>query len=98
MRIILSMRGNYAKEVSEVAVNGFTQLIEAGTHTREQMDFTAYNGDLESDLKEILVNRWEFLIEIKKEHVADERADMKLRCMKPDHIRKVYYNYHGVAV
>jgi hypothetical protein len=96
--------GNYAKEVGEVAVNGFAQLVEAKTHTGEQlelvkqMDFTAFSGEFESELKEILVKRWEFLIEIKKEHVADERADMKLRGMKPDHIRKVHYNYHGVAV
>ena len=95
--------GSYAKEVGEVVVNGFTQLVEAGSHTAEQlalveqMDFTAYSGDFESELKEILVKRWEFLIEIKKEHVADERADMKLRGMKPDHIRKVHYNYHGLS-
>jgi len=94
--------GNYAKEISEVAVNGFTQLVEAKTHTQEQlalvkqMDFTAYNGDFETDIKEILMKRWEFLISIKKEHVADERAEMKLQGMKPDHIRKVYYNYHGL--
>lgn len=94
--------GSYAKEVSEVTVNGFTQLVEAKTQTQEQlelvtkMDFTSYNGDFETELKEILVKRWEFLISIKKEHVADERADMKLQGMKPDHIRKVYYNYHGL--
>lgn len=94
--------GDYAKEISEVSVNGFTELVEAKSHTGEQlelvkqMDFTAYTGDFESELKEILVKRWEFLIAIKKEHVADERADMKLRGMKPDHIRKVYYNYHGL--
>jgi len=96
--------GDYAKEVGEVTVNGFMQLVEAKTHTLEQlelvknMDFRAYKGDFETELKEILMKRWEFLIEIKKEHVADERADMKLRGMKPDHIRKVHYNYHGVAV
>jgi hypothetical protein len=94
--------GNYAKEVSEVTINGFTQLVEAKTHTEEQlalvkqMDFTIYKGDFESELKEILIKRWEFLIEIKKEHVADERAEMKLMGMKPDHIRKVHYNYHGL--
>ena len=60
--------------------------------------FPDYTGDFEAEIKEILVKRWEFLIEIKKEHIADERADMKLRGMKPDHIRKVYYNYHGVIV
>ena len=98
----LEYEGNYAKEISEVAVNGFMQLVEAKTYTQEQlalvkqMDFTAYNGDFETDIKEILMKRWEFLIDIKKEHIADERAEMKLQGMKPDHIRKVYYNYHGL--
>jgi len=60
--------------------------------------FPAYAGDFETEVREVLVKRWEFLIDIKKEHIADERADMKLRGMKPDHIRKVHYNYHGVIV
>lgn len=60
--------------------------------------FPEYAGDFEAEIREILVKRWEFLIDIKKEHIADERADMKLQGMKPDHIRKVYYNYHGVIV
>lgn len=95
--------GDFAKEIGEVVVNGFTQLVEAKSHSHEQlelvkqMDFTKYTGDFELELKEILVKRWEFLIEIKKEHVADERAEMKLMGMKPDHIRKVYYNYHGLS-
>lgn len=94
--------GNYAKEIAEVSVNGFTQLVEGNSHTAEQLDlvkkidFTAYSGDFESELKEILLKRWEFLIEMKKEHIADERAEMKLMGMKPDHIRKVHYNYHGL--
>jgi len=94
--------GNYAKEIAEAAVNGMTQLVEAKSHTKEQlelvkkMDFTAYSGELESEIREILVKRWEFLVEIKKEHIADERAEMKLMGMKPDHLRKVYYNYHGL--
>ncbi len=94
--------GDYAKEVAEVAVNGFTQLLEVKSHSQEQlelvkkMDFTAYSGELEAEIREILVKRWEFLVKIKKEHVADERAEMKLMGMKPDHLRKVHYNYHGL--
>jgi len=96
--------GDYAQEIGEVVVNGFAQLVEDKSHTPEQlelvktMDFTAYTGDLEEEIREILVKRWEFLIDIKKEHIADERADMKLRGMKPDHVRKVHYNFHGVIV
>jgi len=94
--------GDYAKEIAEVAVNGFTQFVEVKSHSQEQlelvkkMDFTSYSGELETEIREILVKRWEFLVEIKKEHVADERAEMKLMGMKPDHLRKVHYNYHGL--
>lgn len=59
--------------------------------------FPSHSGDFEVDVREVLVKRWEFLIDIKKEHIADERADMKLQGMKPDHIRKVYRNYHGIV-
>jgi len=94
--------GNYANEIAEAAVNGVTKLVEVKSHSQEQlelvkqMDFTAYSGELEAEIREILVKRWEFLVEIKKEHIADERAEMKLMGMKPDHLRKVHYNYHGL--
>ncbi|HIP21233.1 MAG TPA: hypothetical protein EYG70_08940 [Sulfurimonas sp.] len=95
--------GNYAKEIAEVAVNGVTHLVEKKSHSQEhlalveKMDFTTYSGELEFEIREILVKRWEFLVEIKKEHIADERAEMKLMGMKPDHLRKVHYNYHGLS-
>ncbi len=66
----------------------FSEMVE-----KLNAAFPEYEGDFEAEIREILVKRWEFLIDIKKEHIADERADMKLRGMKPDHIRKVYYNY-----
>ena len=71
----------------------FSDMVE-----KLKASFADYTGDFEAEIKEILVKRWEFLIDIKKEHIADERADMKLRGMKPDHIRKVYYNYRGIAI
>ncbi len=60
--------------------------------------FPEYSGDFELEIKSILLKRWEMLVSIKKEHVAEERAEMKLRGMKPDHIRKVYRLYHGLDV
>lgn len=59
--------------------------------------YPEYSGDFETDIRDILVKRWEFLVDIKKEHIADERAEMKLQGMKPDHIRKVYRNFHGIV-
>ena len=55
-----------------------------------------YAGDFEAEMKTSIIQRWEMFITIKDEHIKDERADMKLRGMKPDHIRKVYRNYHGL--
>jgi len=55
-----------------------------------------YSGNFEDDIKNILIKRWEMLIAIKKEHIKEELAEMKLRGMKPDHIRKVYNKFHGL--
>ncbi len=58
--------------------------------------YPQYNGDFEEEIKKSIIQRWEMFITIKDEHIKDERAEMKLRGMKPDHIRKVYRNYHGM--
>lgn len=58
--------------------------------------YPEYTGDFKTEIRDILVKRWEMLIGIKKEHVAEELAEMKLRGMKPDHIRKVYQKFHGL--
>ena len=58
--------------------------------------FPDYSNDFEKEIRDILVKRWEMLITIKKEHVKEELAEMKLRGMKPDHIRGVYKKYHGI--
>ncbi len=94
--------GDYAKEISQVILNGFTQLVEAGELQAEALErvkgatFAEYATVYEAQIREILLKRWSFLVEMKKEHIADERAELKLRGMKPDHVRKVYYNYHGL--
>ncbi len=69
----------------------FTDVLEKLTAS-----FSDYSGDFEKEIRDILVKRWEMLIAIKKEHVKEELAEMKLRGMKPDHIRGVYKKYHGI--
>jgi len=59
--------------------------------------YPAYEGDFEAQMKEILVKRWEMLIEIKKEHIAEEREEIEEhRGLKPDYARGVYRKYHGL--
>lgn len=96
--------GDYAVELRAVLEAGWTQKVDVDkTHPKEELELikkSAFNDVIEKlneeDVRDTLVKRWEMLVAIKKEHVADERAEMKLRGMKPDHIRKVYRNYHGL--
>ena len=97
--------GDYLKELKAILEAHWTQFVEVDkTHPQEQLtliketDFSEYNDEFAEEVKNVLIKRWEMLVTIKKEHVAEERAEMKLRGMKPDHIRKVYRKYHGLEV
>lgn len=103
--------GSYEQELKNILEAGWKNLVEVEkTHPQEQLILIQehsfveaierlkgeYEGDFETQIEQILVKRWRFLIEMKEEHIKDERAEMKLKGMKPDHIRKVYRNYHGL--
>ena len=100
LKAILKAGWTQLVEVDQRYTNEQLELIEKTefSDVLESLNtaYPEYNGDFETDMRNILVKRWEFLIDIKKEHVADERAEMKLQGMKPDHIRKVYRNFHGI--
>ncbi|MDQ7084678.1 MAG: hypothetical protein Q9M36_06995 [Sulfurovum sp.] len=97
--------GSYADELKAVVGAGWTQeeslALVKETAFQDVVatlntSYPEHEGDFEAEVRDTLVKRWEMLIEIKKEHVKEELAEMKLRGMKPDHIRKVYQNYHGI--
>lgn len=59
--------------------------------------YPQYNGDFETEVRDILVKRWETLIAIKKEHIQEEREDIEeYRGLKPDYAKGVYKKYHGI--
>ena len=108
-----SEEGSVEQELKEVVMVGWRQLVEVKqTHPKEQLDLieasafgdmatklkAAYpEDDIEAQMKEVLVKRWEMLIEIKKEHIAEEREDIEEhRGLKPDYARGVYRKYHGL--
>lgn len=108
-----SEEGSVEQELTEVIIVGWRQLVEVKqTHPKEQLDLieasafgdmatklkAAYPEDnIEAQMKEVLVKRWEMLIEIKKEHIAEEREDIEEhRGLKPDYARGVYRKYHGL--
>ena len=55
-----------------------------------------YTGNFETDIKEVLVKRWEMLIAIKKEHIKEEIAEIKTAGLKPNYAKRVYKRYHGI--
>ena len=97
--------GDYAKELKAVLEAHWRQFVEVDkTHPAQELkliqegELSEYSEALATEVKNVLIKRWEMLVTIKDEHVKEERAEMKLRGMKPDHIRKVYRKYHGLPV
>ena len=58
--------------------------------------FPDYAGNFESDIRDILLKRWEMLVAIKKEHVKEEIADIKTSGLKPKYAKRIYEQYHGI--
>ena len=58
--------------------------------------FPDYSGNFETEIKEVLVKRWEILIAIKKEHIKEEIAEIKTAGLKPHYAKRVYKRYHGI--
>jgi len=55
-----------------------------------------YDGDFETDVRALLVKRWENLIAIKKEHISQELAEIKTSGLKPKYVKRVYEQFHGI--
>jgi hypothetical protein len=52
--------------------------------------------DILDPLKSDFIKRWELLIEIKKEHIKDETAEIKVTGLKPYYAERVYKRFHGI--
>lgn len=58
--------------------------------------YPEYEGSFETDIRNILIKRWELLIAIKKEHIKEEIAEIKTSGLKPNYAKRVYKRYHGI--
>ncbi len=56
-----------------------------------------YNGDFETDIRGILLKRWENLIAIKKEHIEEEIEEIYIAGLKPSFVKRIYKEYHGIS-
>jgi hypothetical protein len=52
--------------------------------------------DVESEIKSLLIERWELYINIKKEHIKEEVSYIKALGLKPHYAQKIYKRYHGI--
>lgn len=59
--------------------------------------YPEYDGNFETDVRSILVNRWKTLISIKKEHIKEEETDMKIAGLKPSFVKRLYQKYHAIS-
>ena len=80
------------EQLTLVKETEFCDLVEKLT-----AEYPDYEGDFETDIREILVKRWNMLISIKKEHVKEELAEMKILGLKPKYVKRVYEQYHGIV-
>lgn len=58
--------------------------------------YPEYEGDFETEIKELLITRWKTLIAIKKEHIKEEIAEIKIMGLKPNYVQRIYKQYHGI--
>jgi hypothetical protein len=65
----------------------------------EKLDsaYPEYDGDFETEIKEIFVKRWEALIAIKKEHIQEEEDEIYIAGLKPSFVKRIYKQVHGIA-
>jgi len=50
----------------------------------------------EDTIKKLLITRWETLIAIKKEHIKEEIAEIKIMGLKPNYVQRIYKQFHGI--
>jgi flavodoxin len=58
--------------------------------------FSDYEGDFETELKNIFIKRHETLIAIMKEHIKEEFYEIKIRGLKPNFVKRIYQEFHGI--
>ena len=79
------------EQLEIIKENDFCDIVE-----KLNTAYPEYNGDFETDIRDILVKRWETLIAIKKEHIKEEIAEIKTLGLKPHYAKRVYKRYHGI--
>lgn len=60
-------------------------------------EFPEYEGDFNEEVKASFTDRLKTLITIKKQHIAEEIADLKIAGLKPTYVKRIYKQVNGLA-
>ena len=58
--------------------------------------FPEYEGDFSKEVKAAFTDRLKTLIAIKKEHIKEEIADLKIAGLKPTYVKRIYKQVNGL--
>jgi hypothetical protein len=101
LRTILEMGWTHLVEVEKSHPKEQLELIketEFGDVVEKlNTAYPDYSGEFESEVRGLLIKRWENLIAIKKEHIAQELAEIKTTGLKPKYVKRVYQQFHGIV-
>ncbi|MDF1877777.1 hypothetical protein JHD47_08105 [Sulfurimonas sp. SAG-AH-194-L11] len=80
------------EQLDLIKATDFTEMIEVFNAM-----FPEYEGDFEAEARALLNQRWERLINIKKEHIKQELYEINTSGLKAKYVKRVYQKYHGLV-
>ncbi len=80
------------EQLKLIKATDFTQMIEVFN-----AKFPDYAGDFEAEARVFLAQRWERIINIKKEHIKQELYEINTSGLKAKYVKRVYQKYHGLV-
>lgn len=80
------------EQLEVVQESEFQDILE-----KLSLKWPSYEGNFEKEIRALLVKRWENLIAIKKEHIEEEHAEIETAGLKPNYVKRVYQQYHGIV-
>lgn len=89
---LVEVENTHSKEQLEIIKT--TELSEVVEKLNSA--YPDYSGDFEAEIREAFVKRWQTLIAIKKEHIKEEIAEIKIMGLKPAYVERIYKEYHGI--
>ncbi len=100
LKNVLEVGWNYKVETLQSHPKEQLDVIKShefsGIANRLKEAFPDYNGDFEAEVKEVVVNRWQTLIAIKKDHIKEEIAEIKTMGLKPNYVKRIYREFHNL--